>query len=398
MNDENSSSPGCPLCQTRDILPFMRLEAVPVQCTLLWSGLDAARRAPRGEIWLGFCPSCGHIFNLSFDSSLVEYTYPYETSCHNAPCFQAYYRALADQLVRRYELYGKEAVEIGAANGEFVAMLCELGENRGTSFDPGSRLAAGYQAADIGLVKDFFSEEIAGRKPDFVCCRRMLEYLPQPNELLASIRRLIGSRLQAVVFFEVPNVLFTLRRLAIWDITYDYYSYFSPRSLVHLVRQHDFELLAVAETFGGQFLVLEAIPGAEARPLPDSRVEEQERRCLQDGLAAFAGQYRDKVALWRRRLERFQARRQRVVLWGVDSRAVTFLNALEAVDSVHYVVDRNLGNQDRYVAGTGQRVVAPEFLRSYRPHVVISINANCHREIRQQLQAMGLTASTLIAG
>jgi hypothetical protein len=398
MNGEKSASSGCPLCQEQKIVSFMQVKAVPVQCNFFWSGRDAARKAPRGDIWLGFCLCCGHIFNFSFEPKLAGYVDSSESFLYPGPDFQAYSRSLAAELVCRYELYGKEAVEIGLTKGEFLAVLCELGGNRGTSFNAASLLRAKRQATGHTWMHDLFSEGSPTHKADFIFCRRILEYLSQPNELLATVRRIIGSRRQTAVLFEVPNVLFTLRRLAIWDISYEYFSYFSPRSLAQLVRQNGFELRTIAETLGGRFLTLEALPGSKAFALPDNKGEEQERTNLKDGLAAFSDQYWDKVGLWRRRLERFQARRQRVVIWGLDSRTVTFLNVLEAVEVISYVVDQSRRNEDRYIAGTAQRIVAPEHLASYHPHVVVTMNANSQREIRQQLQAMGLAASIMVAG
>jgi hypothetical protein len=39
-------------------------------------------------------------------------------------------------LIERYDLYGKDIIEIGCGQGEFLTLLCELGGNRGVGFDP----------------------------------------------------------------------------------------------------------------------------------------------------------------------------------------------------------------------------------------------------------------------
>ena len=39
-------------------------------------------------------------------------------------------------LIRRYDLRGKEVIEIGCGKGEFLSLLCEVGDNRGVGFDP----------------------------------------------------------------------------------------------------------------------------------------------------------------------------------------------------------------------------------------------------------------------
>ena len=49
------------------------------------------------------------------------------------------------------------------------------------------------------------------------------------------------------------------------------------------------------------------------------------------------------------------------------------------------------------MAGTGQRVVGPEFLRGYRPDLVIAMNPIYLGEIGAQLASMGIDAKLVAA-
>ena len=93
---------------------------------------------------------------------------------------------------------------------------------------------------------------------------------------------------------------------------------------------------------------------------------------------------------WQRRLEQIQQAGQQCVIWGAGSKGVTFLNTLETQDQILYAVDINPRKQGMYLAGTGQRVVPPEFLRAYEPDVVIIVNPIYEDEIRQQALSLGL--------
>jgi len=73
-------------------------------------------------------------------------------------------------------------------------------------------------------------------------------------------------------------------------------------------------------------------------------------------------------------LEQIKGKGQRAVVWGAGSKGVTFLNVLNIQDQIEYVVDINLRKQGMYIAGTGQQIVPPEFLRNYQPDVVIVMN------------------------
>ena len=58
---------------------------------------------------------------------------------------------------------------------------------------------------------------------------------------------------------------------------------------------------------------------------------------------------------------------------------------------IDQIVDINPRKQGRFVAGTGQQIVAPEALLESRPDVVIVINPVYRDEVRAQLQALGLS-------
>ena len=388
---------GCPVCNSTDIAVFFEILGIPVHCNLLWTTRDEAIQAPRGDIRLGFCGRCGHIFNLAFDPTLMEYTQEYENSLHFSPRFQSYAEALAARLIERYDLHGKDIIEIGCGKGDFLRLLCELGGNRGVGFDPSyvPEPDADATAERITFIRDFYSARYASYHADFICCRHVLEHVQFPRDFLTTVRRAIGDQSGIAVFFEVPNALFTLRDLGIWDLIYEHCSYFSPSSLSRLFASCEFDICDLAETYEGQFLCIEALPGDG---LVDSRRDPQddsaEAGC---DVAPFADRYRSKVRNWRRHLGQMARAGQRAVVWGAGSKGVTFLNALETQGRIAYAVDINPRKQGMYVAGTGQQIVPPEFLRDYQPDVVIVMNPVYEDEIRQFTGGLGLTPGFMCA-
>jgi hypothetical protein len=186
----------------------------------------------------------------------------------------------------------------------------------------------------------------------------------------------------------VPNVLFTLRDLGIWDLIYEHCSYFTVSSLACLFASCGFDICSLTEAYEGQFLCVEALPREGLARPPAS--PEGELQWMTDLVVAFADKFRRRVESWRDNLEQLAQARQRVVIWGGGSKGVTFLNALETQDQIAYAVDINPRKQGMYVAGTGQRIVPPEFLRGYRPGVVIVMNPIYKSEIQQLTKGLGL--------
>lgn len=397
VQNDSSTLSKCLVCGSTDTYIFLSLQQVPVHCNLLWPQREGALGAPRGDIELAFCRHCGYIFNQAFEPRLMAYAGAYENSLHFSPRFQAYAESLAQRLIERYDLHDKEIVEIGSGQGDFLRLLCELGGNRGFGFDPSyvADTDAGKDHPQVTFISDYYSERYARYGADLICCRHVLEHIRDPKELLTTVRTSLGDRLDAVVFFEVPNMQYTLRELAIWDIIYEHCSYFGRHALAALFLRCGFAISGIAETFAGQFLTVDAFP---SREFADKALAQHDGLdLLTESVMAFAAQHQDKMLEWQSRIEGFRKANQRVVVWGAGSKGVTFLNALEVGGLVEYVIDINPRKRGMHIAGTGQHVVPPGFLREYRPDVVIVMNPAYRDEIRASTRELGLATELLCA-
>ena len=393
-----SQHSNCPVCNGTDITVCIEMHRVPVHCNLIWSSRKQAIQAPRGDIRLGLCRTCGHIFNLNFKAELMEYTQAYENALDFSPRFQNYAESLVAYLIDRFNLHGKDIIEIGCGKGDFLKLLCKLGNNHGVGFDPSYLSEQGKTETNkepTTFIQDFYSKRYADYKADFICCRHVLEHLPSPKELLIDIRYSIGNRSNTALFFEVPNVSYILRDLGIWDIIYEHFSYFSSISLASLFILSGFDVNNVSEMYDGQFLSIEAFP--HERPISSIHNSKKDLEYLFFETKVFAKKYKNKIDLWKQNIEGWTQLGKRVVVWGGGSKGVTFLNTLHIQDHIKYVVDINPRKQGKYIAGTGQEIVAPEFLHNYRPDVIIVMNPIYQGEIQQITRKVGLTIDIICA-
>ena len=371
---------------------FFEMVEMPVFCNLLWPNQHAAQQCERGDIRLAFCPQTGLITNVAFDPTRLQYSHAYENALDFSPRFQDYARSLAERLIHEHQLYRKDIIEIGCGKGEFLRLLCQLGDNRGVGFDPSyvELPESSEGAGQMTVVQDVYSERYAHYASDFICCRHTLEHIQDPTTLLRTLRRAIdASRPEPVVFFEVPNALDTFRHLAIWDIIYEHCCYFAPVALAAIFAACGFRVHKLNEEYGGQFLCLEARPGPNTAAEAAEQHAEWVQQLARD-VTAFKTRFDHKVQTWNHKLHEMSRKRQRVVVWGAGSKGVTFLNLLEQQDQVEYVVDINPRKQGMYIPGTGQKIVPPELLRVYQPDVVCIMNAIYTDEIRQMCQGLGL--------
>jgi len=374
---------------------FYELKNVPVHSVLLLPTREEALNFPKGDIALGFCHTCGFIANVAFDPGLHEYSARYEATQAFSSTFNAFHQNLATRLIERYDLHSKNIIEIGSGQGEFLTLLCELGDNRGVGFDPAyvsgrNKSQANHQ---IIFIKDFYSEKYANYRGDFLCCKMTLEHIQQTADFVSTVYRSIRDQLGTIVFFQVPNVTRILHDLAFWDIYYEHCSYLSLGSLARLFRKCGFDVIDLWKDYDDQYLMIAARPSNERnRPV---LAQENDLKDLARDVAYFAENYRHKLDAWQRDLQEIRQSRRRTIIWGAGSKGVAFLTTLKIQDEIEYAVDINPYKHGTYMAGTGQQIVAPEFLREYRPDVVIVMNPIYCNEIRRNLNRIGVTAELM---
>ena len=369
---------------------FFEMLDVPIYCNLLWSDKNAAIDCPKGDIKLAFNSQTGLITNIAFEPSKLEYDRDYENSLHYSPRFEQYANSLAQDLVQRHQLFAKNIIEIGCGKGDFLISLCKLGNNRGVGFDPSYVPRQEHQIKELQVkfITDFYDLRYQEYQADFICCRHTLEHIANPKELLQSLRKVIRDRTDTIIFFEVPNALYTFRQLAVWDIIYEHCCYFTPFSLVQAFCHHGFTVKQIKQVFGSQFLCLEALPVKEKQGSSEVIVEPLEE--LTEDIETFTTKFNHKIAIWSEKLTEVAQKRQKAVAWGAGSKGVMFLNLFKQQNLINYIVDLNPRKQGKYVAGSGQKIVAPEFLRTYQPDLVIIMNHIYESEIRQLTADLGL--------
>ncbi|MCU0533016.1 MAG: class I SAM-dependent methyltransferase [Hydrococcus sp. Prado102] len=385
----------CPNCHHQGLSIFYEVRNVPVHSCLMLPTQQEALDFPCDDIILGHCDRCGFITNVAFDSKWSAYAPNYEDQQSFSPTFNQFAIDLADRLIEKYDLHNKDVVEIGCSKGDFLILLCTLGNNRGIGIDPSvvpGRVNS--EAANrVAFIREYYSEHHAEYVGDFICCRHTLEHIQPTAEFVQIVRRSIGDRLETAVFFEIPDTTRVLRDLSFEDIYYEHCSYFTPGSLARLFRFSGFEVTDLYQAYGNQYLLIEAKPVAtpskEVHPLEESR-----DRMAQD-VKYFATEIAKKLDRWKQQLEQWNRQGERVAIWGSGSKCVAFLTTLNAADKVQHVVDINPHRHGKFIPGVGKEIMPPEFLKEFQPDRVIVMNPIYCGEIQKMLDEMGVTTEVI---
>lgn len=381
----------CRVCGTPAMEPFVEIGTLPAHIGVLWRDRERARSCPRGDIDLALCTTCGFVYNLSFDPSLMAYLdEDYDNTLDFSAVFTDYARTLSAELDRRYRLQGGHVIDVGCGKGEFLKTLCSVSGARGTGYDPSAPVDGDDDR--VTFVREFYSRAHADRPADLITCRHVFEHIAEPIEFLDELRQAIGTR-SVPVYFEVPSLRNILRGNSPWEIIYEHCSYFGEESLRLAFERCGFVVDDVRPMYNDLYLGLWAHPGPANR---DAAVAGNV-----DDVTALAGRFatlfRDRVNEWRDRVDGWRRDGVRAVAWGAGARGTTFVNLLAADDAVPYLVDINPRKRGKYVPGTGQEIIAPDGLAAVDPGAVIVMNAVYLEEIRAQVTAMQLNPEFLTA-
>lgn len=375
----------CPVCGCREQREIFTWESMPIFCNVLCETRAEALDAERAPMRLVCCGRCGFIHNAAFEPERIRYGPHYGNPLSASPHFRQYAIRMAEELIHKYGIYGREIAEVGCGDGYFLKLMCDGGNNQGIGFDPShdpSTVPPDRDMSGVRMVADTYSRRYGQYRPAMVCCRHVLEHVDDPLRFLRDLHETLAARNECVVFFEVPNARHTFVDGAIWDILYEHCNYFTSESLERVFTAAGFEVLQIDERYDGQYLTLEARPASMAK---GGQADAAARAVgMLNQVADFQGCFRNTVDSWQARIAGWRQEGRRVVVWGAGTKGVTFLNVLGlAHDRLEYAVDMHPAKQGRFVPGTAQEILAPQALAAYRPDTIVVMNPVYMREIRE---------------
>lgn len=383
----------CPVCSGTQIALFLQREQVPVHQHLVFKNRRAARDMARGQLDMAVCQDCGFVFNRAFDFSLLAYDESYDNTQSCSTFFNDYLDELVAYLVEERQVRDCLVVEVGCGKGAFLRKLVAYpgANNRGIGFDPS------YVGPDTELEgrltfrRHYYDAASAGLGADVVICRHVIEHVPEPLDLLRSVRAALGAEGQARVYFETPCVDWILRNQVIWDFFYEHCSLFNEASFGLAFARAGFEVEAVRHVFGGQYLWLEARPGAAAHSAIPAEAGARTAALAAD----YGAQERRLREGWLARLHDL-ARTGGLALWGAGAKGVTFANLVDPQAQLFdCIVDLNPNKQQGFLPGSGHPLVAPAELPQRDVRYAILMNPNYREENERWLQDQGIAVTLL---
>jgi SAM-dependent methyltransferase len=291
-------------------------------------------------------------------------------------------------MIEKYDIREKNIVEIGCGKGDFLRLICRLGNNKGIGIGPSVNLEQSEQGSDIQFIKEFYSEKHGELPADVIICRHTLEHIFETNEFIETVRWSLNNNSHVIFLVEVPNVDRILQIQAFWDIFYEHCSYFSVGSLARLLRKNRFEILDTYFEYNNQYLLMEVKPTREisgnVHPL------EEPVKLQKEYVEIFVSEINKQIKRWHEKLLEMKTKNKKVAIWGGGSKAVGFLTHFDGLKVIKHVVDINPNIQGNFIPGIGIQYVKPEFMKEFNPDIIIATNGIYKQEIGKALAEMNL--------
>lgn len=358
----------CPICQSESE-EFLCREAVPVNQNSIFRSQSAAVSAPRGDLSLAVCRTCGFIFNQAFKPMSQMYGDGYDNAQTFSPSFSDYVNELVGKLVGS-GVVGCRVLEIGCGDGLFLRKIVESG-NIGYGFDPSYSGPRSDLNGHIMFEKEYYEIPV---EADVVICRHVIEHVQSPLDLLKIVN---ADR----IFIETPDVEWILKNQVIWDFFYEHCSYFSAASLSMALEATGFMVNRVWRVFGDQYLFVEA-----SRIKSDVTCDAGDMPVLARRFAVVEKSITENLDV------------DGIALWGAGAKGTTLANLVDPqCERIPCLVDLNPRKQNAYVAGTGHPIVDYKRLPKLGVKAAMVMNPNYVRECRSLLSKARMSLDIKVA-
>ena len=376
----------CPACGSTHLEPFYSVQNIPVHSCLMLDNEKDAADFPRGDVELACCQSCGFITNLVFDPQWSTYAPNYEDQQSFSPTFNSFAGRLVKDLVERYKLYDKTILEIGCSKGDFLALMCEAGNNRGIGIDPSavSGRVKSSAADRMTFYNDYYGEKHVGIAADFICSRHTLEHIQPVSEFVNLLSLAVRHNNDVPVMIEIPDTVRVLKECAFEDIYYEHCSYFTPGTLARLMRSAGFAVTDIRLEYEDQYLVIECSTENKTFSIEESREQ------TYDMVQRFCDNIKQKQNHWLNFVNEAKKNGESIAIWGSGSKCVAFMSTLGIQMEIDSIVDINPNRHGKYIPGIARLINAPDTLSELKPDHVIVMNRIYEKEISNFLNKVNV--------
>ncbi len=319
----------------------------------------------------------------------------------------AHCKAYAARMTDELKLNGQSLVlEIASNDGYLLQYFRNVGVPV-LGVEPSGNTAAAAERKGVPTLVEFWTEALAkrlhdeGKRPNLICSANVLAHVPDINDFVRGIARLLTG--DAVYTVEFPHLLNLIRQVQFDTIYHEHYSYLSLLAVEKIFADAGLRVFEVEElpTHGGSLRVHACLKDAARAERPGvAKVRADEAAAKLDKAEGYQG-FTARVEAVREGLMDFLASahhgRKTVAAYGAAAKGNTLLNYCGAgADMIDYCVDKNPAKQRTLLPGSHIPVFGVDELRRRRPDFVLILPWNLKAEIMDQLSDLRARGTSFV--
>jgi len=378
-----------------DLMRIFSKESLPKYNLERHFDRDSALGVQKGRIEFYLCQKCLFVFNAAFGETGMDYAVDYENSRSNSKYFQEYLIQTCKTLDEVFSVRNKTVVEIGCGDGQFLNELRRRYNFDGYGYDPSlntnmiSRSIGNKYAQDLHFVQGYYRSGSLDTVPEIIILRHIVEHQKNPTSFFESILSMPEDGRATNIYIEVPAWEWIVDNNWILAFSYEHCSYNSQFSIDTILGLYGYVAKKILFSFAGEYL---QYYGMHQSNQDQERTNTEKNSSVKQSIIKKSLQFTMHVPYVLMNLKKYlEDFSDNAVLWGASGKGTTLLNILNIdYNQLAYVVDSNPKRHNTYIPGTGQLVVAPDFLREMRPKYIFLTNSNYKNEIKEELDRLGL--------
>ena len=360
----------CRLCGSSRIKSLINLDGFPKAAQHFISSTDDPETDDPITLMVYQCNDCGLI---QLKNNPVSY---YKNVITAASLSESSKDNLVNEwrpFVKKYNIEGKDAIEVGAGRGDFLQVLEKLNINA-YGIENSTENIKECNQKNLNVDKAYLTElpETFSKKYSLVVCNNFLEHQPKTKEFISCLRDLLIE--DGIVYISVPNVDYLLEKACLYEFVADHLVYFTEQTLRKAMEMNGFDILEAYKKNNGNDLVVIAkiqsiVNISEARETVSGII---------DSIKKEVHSYKN------------------VAIWSAGHRALALMAMAKLVE-IDYVIDSANFKQGKFTPILHKKIISPEeFINIKCDLLIIMLPGNYAEQVVRFVEENQITCKVIV--
>ncbi len=354
----------CIVCgQKLDGDPLISFDKMPASAQNIPTEEELANEHPV-KLNLHQCNGCGLV---QFDCEPVDYYKDVIRSGGYSTTMVELRRSQYSHLIETYALQGKDFLEVGCGQGEFLGVLDEFPVNA-YGIENKADLAELACKKGLKVKKGFITDDEImndGKKYDVFLSFNFLEHQPDPNGMLQAIYKKLAD--DGMGLITVPSFEYILKYDGYYELIRDHIAYYTFDSLRVLTEKNGFEILEQEMINRDTLSII---------------VRKRKKISLDHWNSRFNLLKNEFISF----IEDGRKNGRTLSVWGASHQGFTIVASLEIGKDIKYIVDSAPFKQGKYSPASHVKIVSPDEFYSDPTDDIIIIAPGYTDEIRNNIR------------